>query len=355
MRLKLRLLLLLSGIFLIKVTVNAAPIEVSVAYPTATKQYETLILSGTIETAQNALLAPLESGLVASLVVEVGDKVEKGDPLLRLDTRLALLAERQAQANLNAAQVQLDEAERLYAETEALSKQQLAAETLRQERKSGVASAKADMLRLRAALDIQREIVQRHVLQAPFTGIVYERAVDIGEWITPATGVLSLMSLENKRLSIQVPQEYYALFTKMNSPIKVTIDGREALILNGKINRLVAVSNRQTRSFTAHLSLPDNTQILIGSSAKAEINLPGTEHDAFWLPASTIKQHPDGGASVFAVNNNRAERVLVKVMQYRGDKVLVSNAKADQAYVSSGVELLHENAELSVVKEFPRP
>lgn len=324
------------------------PVEVTVAYASAIKDYQTLTLTGTIESSQDALLAPLESGVVSKLFVEVGDKVEQGASLLLLDDKLAQLTTQQAKANFKAAEVALEEAKRLFQEADTLSKQQLAAKTLREERITNVASAEAELSRQQANLDFQQEIVKRHMLRAPFSGVIYQRQVDVGEWITPANGVLALVSQQDIRLSIEVPQEYYGVFSKLNVPIRVVLDGRNHSIVMGHIETLVGVSNSQTRSFTAHIALPTDVNLLIGMSAKAEIKLPDTEKTAFWLPVSALKQHPDGGVSVFSVVNKRAKRVLIEVIQQRGNAVLVSNAQADLAYVTSGVELITDNTEVKI-------
>jgi len=333
----------------------AEPVEVSVTFPTATKHYQSLLLTGTVESAQDAFLAPLESGVVAKLFVEVGDKVEEGQPLLALDDKLARLGERQALADFKAAEVTLSEAKRLYQEVDELSKRQLAAKTLLAQRMASVTSAEAELSRLQASLDLQREILNRHVLKAPFAGVVYQRAVDVGEWITPATGVLAIVAQQNSRLSVEVPQEYYATLSQFDGPIKVITNSSKQAIVMGHLDRLVAVTNSQTRSFTAHIGLPTETPLLIGMSAQAEIELPETGQTALWLPASTIKQHPDGGVSIFAVENLRAKRVLVKILQQRGEAVLVTNAQANQMYVSTGVDRLRDNAEIKIKNQPPAP
>lgn len=175
------------------------------------------------------------------------------------------------------------------------------------------------------------------MLNAPFAGVTYQRSIDVGEWITPSTGVLSLVSYQNRRLSIQVPQKYFGLLNQLNSPIKVLPGSRNQSIVMGKLERIVGVSNSQSRTFTAHVALPAEANLLIAMSAQAEINLPDTGQNAFWLPVSTIKQHPDGGASIFAVVNNRAKHILIDIIERRGDSVLVTHAEACQ-YVEKSAQ-----------------
>ena len=104
----------------------------------------------------------------------------------------------------------------------------------------------------------------------------------------------------------------------------------------------------QGRSFTAHIALPENTDLLVGMSAEAEIMLPQLESKQVWLPTSAIRQHPDGGASVFAINSNKASRVLVNIVRQQGDAVLVANATEGQLYAISGVSRLYNEAAVTV-------
>ncbi|HCV17498.1 MAG TPA: hypothetical protein DGF36_05175, partial [Alteromonas sp.] len=61
-----------------------------------------------------------------------------------------------------------------------------------------------------------------------------------------------------------------------------------------------------------------------------------------------IRQHPDGGASVFAINSNKASRVLVNIVRQQGDAVLVANATEGQLYAISGVSRLYNEAAVTV-------
>ena len=325
-----------------------SPIEVTAAYPVASQKYQSITLSGAVSSANDAFLAPLQAGLVDKLFVEVGDHVQQGQPLLTLDSKLAELARQQAEAELEVGTVTYNEAVRLLNEVDALSQQQLAAKTLFQQRKAEVANAKAELARLKAILALRKEIVARHTLKAPFDGVIYQRDVDVGEWVEPTTAVLGLVSQQAKRLTIEVPQEYYSYFTNLNGDISIHPDTGLHDTITGKLERLVAASGGQGRSFTAHIALPENTDLLVGMSAEAEIMLPQLENKQVWLPASAIRQHPDGGASVFAINNNKASRVLVNIVRQQGDAVLVANASEGQLYAISGVSRLYNEAQVTV-------
>jgi len=325
-----------------------SPIEVTAAYPVASQKYQSITLSGAVSAANDAFLAPLQAGLVDKLFVEVGDHVTQGQPLLSLDSKLAELARQQAEAELEVGTVAYNEAERLLKEVDALSQQQLAAKTLFQQRQAELANAKAELARLKATLALRKEIVARHTLKAPFDGIIYQRDVDVGEWVEPTTAVLGLVSQQSKRLTIEVPQEYYSYFTNLDGDISIHPDTGLHDTITGRLERLVAASGSQGRSFTAHIGLPETTDLLVGMSAEAEIMLPQLENKQVWLPASAIRQHPDGGASVFAINNNKASRVLVNIVRQQGDAVLVANASEGQLYATSGVSRLYNEAAVTV-------
>ena len=322
---------------------HAEVTPVEVVYPQLEQSRQVLQLTGTVEAAQHAGLATQQSGLIASLHVEVGDRVAKGAKLLTLDDTLARLGQAEAAASVEVARVALAEAKRLYEEVLALSKQKVIAETLIGERRAGLAQARAELARQQANLASQQEVVRRHTLYAPFAGVIATRNADIGEWVSQQTAVLTLVQQHQLRLNVAIPQEYYGqLVDQANIAVTVTPDFANAQAIKASLSRLVAVSNSQSRTLTAHIDLPDNARLLAGMSAKAELELPLSREDLVWLPKSAIKLHPDGGASIFAVVNNKAKRFLITVIRQRDNLVAVAGAPADFALVASGVELMRD-------------
>lgn len=347
---------ILSGILCALATTGALANEiktVDVYRATAEQHRQTLTLTGTVEAKQNAALAPLQSGVIAALFVEVGDKVVKGQKLLSLDAKLAQLSLAQIKASKTAAQAQKDEAQRLYEEVVKLSKKQLVAETLLAERLSALQIAQAGLGRANAQLKQQQEVLSRHTLYAPFSGVIANRQVDLGEWVTQQTPVYTLVEQNQLRLRVAIPQEYFSQLrgteiSEQKVQVTVTPDFTEGLSFGATLDRLVSVANNTSRTLTGLVYLPDNPNLVAGISAKAVIQLPSDEQTLVWLPKSAIKQHPDGGSSVFTVDGNQAKRLLVKITKQQGQKVAVTGLDVDKPFVVSGVELLKDGDKVKV-------
>jgi RND family efflux transporter MFP subunit len=319
------------------------PINVDVFYPNPIQSNINIILTGTVEAKQRAQLAPLEAGRVKQLEVEIGDIVTKGQTLLSLDSKLAELEVLAAKASLMAIQVNLNEANRQYQEVLLLSKQQLVAQTLISERAALLANSEAQLANSQATLSLRHELLNRHTLQAPFAGVIAQRNVDLGEWITQQTPILTLVAQDDLRLTISIPQQYYSRLAKqLNVSVKVVPDSVDAQSFSAVLNRLVPVSDPITRTFMAQIDLPKETDLVAGMSARAQISLPNTSQKTFMLPRSAIKQHPDGGSSVFIVKNGMAKRIITSYVQMSGNLVEISDHPVDLPYIVTGVELLKD-------------
>jgi RND family efflux transporter MFP subunit len=275
--------------------------------------------------------------------------VQSGQTLLTLNSRLAQLELEDAKAMLNATKINLAEADRLYNEVLRLSKQQVVAQTLIAERAALLANAEAQLASTQAVLSLRQELLNRHTLKAPFAGVIAQRNVDTGEWITQQTRVFDLVAQDQLRLNISIPQEYYALLLEQpNAEVNVQPDVSGAPAFVAQLSRFVPVSNSATRTFMAHIDLPQNSNLVVGMSARAEITVPNTLTRTITLPRSAIKQHPDGGSSVFIVEDGKAKRVNTPYTNAAGDMVNINNQPFDKAYIISAVELLRDGTAITI-------
>ncbi len=342
--------LLVSGFSVAQVD-DKSPLNINATYPEMVSQTALLPLSGSIESAQTSSLSALESGMVSELHVEIGDHVKRGDALLTLDSQLASLQLNSAQAEHKSALVNFAEATRLHEEVMALSQSQIVAQTLIAERAAAVSSAKAVVERTLAEVRLQQEIVNRHLVIAPFDGVITMRNVDIGEWITPQNSILELVDDNKLRLRLAIPQEYYSSLSTGADVSKVAvriIPDSGVLPFTAMLTRIVPSSNTVSRAFTALIDIPSHSGLISGMSATGEISLSTQQTHKHILPRSALKRHPDGGSSVFRVENNKAVRVVTEVDILPDNKIAISSKVTSALYVISGIELLTDGVPVNV-------
>lgn len=338
---------------LVVVAGNAAEVtKVKVIKGQTGDSNEVLSLSGTVESAQNASLAPLESGVIASVLVEAGDKVEQGQTLLVLDDKLAKIALLQAKADFQGATASFTEAERLLKEAEDLSTKKVIAKSTIDERRSQVAISRAQVARAKAVVMQSQEELDRHQLKAPFSGVISKRHVDIGEWVTQQTIVYTLIAQDKLRVSIAIPQEYlYQLSLGSNLAVTVTPDVTNAPSLTATLSKIVKAASNNSRALAAWIDLPEQSHLVSGMSASVELSFPSDEADLVWLPKSALKVHPDGGNSVFIAENNIAKNVPVQIAKTAGSNVAVSGIDNTQNVIISGVAVLKSGTPVSISGE----
>lgn len=327
----------------------ANTIQVELVKPEVQTKETVLKLTGTIEAKQNSAITVLQQGVVAELYAEQGDSVLKGQKLLTLNSKLAALELEQLNAELKMNKLDVAEKQRLFEEIDSLKNDKLIAETTAAQRKSELSIAKAQLAQTVAKVKMQEEVLRRHTLYAPFSGVIAERNVDLGEWVTQQTSAFSLLENKNLRLKLSIPQEYYRQIAgKLNIPVTVATDTKDAIAHKVKLNKLVTAANPINRTFTALVDLNDVEYLAPGMSAVADVVIPEQQKQVLWLPKSAIKVHPDGGYSVFYMSGGQAKRALIEVHEYSGDLVGVIGADGSKEYISTGVELLQDGQNVMV-------
>lgn len=185
----------------------------------------TLVASGYIVARRTATVSSEITGRVQDVLVDEGMVVTRGQELARLDATLARIDLDLAKARVASAQAQIEgfsadlrDAERILARTSSLSRAsnaseaeltraQARAETLRAQLKG----AKADLEVARISVDRQAETVDRHIVRAPFDGVVIDKNAQPGEIISPMssggftrTGVCTLVDMDSLEVEVDV-------------------------------------------------------------------------------------------------------------------------------------------------------
>lgn len=331
-----------------------AQTPVSVARPALSGSTETLRLTGNLTARRTASLSPQVAGRIQRLAVDAGDVVEAGAVIAELDDRLAGLEVQRAQALRSEAATALAEARRLAEEGQRLTSSRFLPDTEVRAREAAVAAAEATLQRAEAELAIERERASRHVLTAPFGGIVSARMAQQGEWIEPGSAVIELVEVENLWLDVRVPQGYWAALARDRIGVRARADAAPDRLLDTEIIARVPVSDPAARTFLLRLLVNDKSgELTPGMSARVELDLV-TDEPRTRIPRDALLRDPDGSTRIWLLPNDsdQVRQQQVSVRRMLGDQAELDETLADDVrVVVRGNEGLSEGETVRVVEE----
>lgn len=312
-------------------------------------------LTGSLGSPQRARLAPEVEGRVTAIAAEAGDVVAAGDELLQLDPELARLELRQAEAARQEAEAELANARRLLREARRLAERDSIAQTDLEGRRAEVQRREAVLTRRRAEQAYQAALLQRHVLRAPFDGVVNRRMIDLGERAEPGEPVFELVATDHLWLDLEVPQGYFGEVTT-GTPVRIRFDARPDAILEDRVSRVVPVSDSSSRTFLVRVDLQNASGELIpGMSARATLQIE-TGREGVVIPKDGLLRYPDGRTVVWIVEGNgdeqsvREQRVRTG-LKFDGRIEILQGLSADTTIVTEGNEALQDGQRVRIARE----
>ena len=331
-----------------------AETPVRVAEPATARASQSLALSGNLTPRQASRLSPRVSGVVAEMRADAGDKVSAGSTLVRLDARMARLEEARARAMLGEADAALAEASRLRDEGRKLLERRVLPDSEVQAREAAAQLAEAAVARARSELEISRERVAQHTVQAPFDGVVSRRLAETGEWVGTGTAVLELVSVDDLWLDVRVPQEFW---NRLGDDIELEAFA-EALPghrLDARLHARVPVSDPAARTFLLRLLVHDESgRVTPGMSARVQIEIPGDGMVTI-VPRDAILRYPDGTTTLWLATREdggwAARQLEVSLLRLVGERAeLAGELPAGARVVTRGNEGLAEGEPLSIIE-----
>lgn len=285
---------------------------------------------GTSRALQSIELHPATSGEVIAVNFQPGQQVSAGDVLVELERRDEELA-------LSLAEIQLEDAERLYDRYQRTGSSGAVLPTETDAARTAVEAARIQVERARVALEYR-------TIEAPFDGYVGITDVDRGDRINPDTVITTLDNRDSLLVSFNVPEALVGEVAVGDDVSVSTWNSRGSTA----IGRVVDIGSRidpATRTFEARASVDNKTdELRPGMSFRVSMNLEGT---AYPVITETAVQWGADGAYIWAVVDKRAHRVPVNVVQRQQGVVLVdAPLEAGELVVVEGIQRLRDGLEV---------
>lgn len=287
--------------------------------------------AGTVEACQRTKLSTIVGGRIEYLGVKEGDKVEKGQLLLKLwnDDQQASSALASAQVTLAAKRSEEVCIAAVNAEKEAKRQAELrvrgfvspsreeTARTDAEVRRAACATAQADIAQAEARLKSTRVDQGRVALYAPFAGTVAKIVGELGEYSTPSPpGVQTPPAIDlfdDSCLYVKAPMdEVDAPKISVGQTVRITLDALPGKTLPGTVRRVapyVSAVEKQARTVDIEVDFAqpaDATGLLVGYSADVEIVL-ATREKVLRIPTAAILE---GGKVLLLEDGKLVERSI---------------------------------------------
>lgn len=208
---------------------------------------------GRVEAVNQATVSAQTAGRIAEIFYDVDDHVEAGSPIVRFTDVEQQSALRQARAALAEAAARQRQALEEFRRTSELFE---AGSSSQREYDQALAARDAAAARVAAAqsaVSSAEQQVEYTLVRAPYAGIVTERHVETGESVTVGQRLMSGLSLEALRVSVDLPQRVAAPVREFRSAFVLTGEGRVA----PREITIFPFADPATNTFTVRLVLPE--------------------------------------------------------------------------------------------------
>jgi RND family efflux transporter MFP subunit len=372
---------------------NAPPGERKVTITTVEADGRDVVRSvqivGTLLPQEEVTLSTEMPATVETILVDLGDAVQKGQPLIRLDEREARLEAERQTANLQAAREALERARQmldwnranversqavlaearvnlkryqdLFAEGAISASQRDTAQTqydvavasLRaseaqyESDRAAAKNAAALVEQATAALALARKRLKDTEMIAPFDGFVRKRLVNAGETVKEKTPLLSLVAAQALKLQGEVPERFVPQI-RVGRPVRLEVEAYPGRMFQGTITRVSPVVDVESRTFTVEATVPNPGGALKpGFFAKASI-ITGTERNVPFVPEEAVVTFA-GIVKVYVIADGKAEERRIRTGQRSDGRVeILDGLQVGEAVATSGLSQLATGTAVAV-------
>lgn len=326
----------------------AEPIPVHVQPFAELAIYPPLSAPATVVSDNHSRLSAEVQARIVDIPVQVGDRVEKGALLVRLDGRDFEVIQKQEAAALAAVEARLGLADYELQRARALSEQQAVSEQLLKQREAERDALLAERQGRQAAVAQARQQLDKTKIRAPFAALIMERIAQLGELAHPGTALLRIMDTHNLELAAHLstsqtadlaysePREEQREEQRHSAPVFVSAGQRYPVSLR----RIVPALDTQARTQEARLRFT------------AQQPLPGAAGRLLWspiqshLPAELISQR-QGRLGVLVQAGDTARFIPIEGAEV--GRPAVTDLGPETAVITEGRYRLADGDAISVI------
>jgi len=303
------------------------PVEVVVARTDTVR--DEIGATGQIEAVQSIDLRPEVDGRIVEILIREGQEVDQGTPLFKVD-------DAQLKAQVAQLEAQRDLAQQALARAKDLA-QQNASST------ADLEKAEAEARGAQAQYDLQRIRLERTTVRAPFAGVVGQRYVSLGDYVTNSTKLASLHTVNPQRATFQVP-ERFARELRPGQRVSFRVAAIAGRDFTGEVDFVDPVVQLPGRTILVKARVPNGARLLQpGMFIEARL-VTAVRPQAVVVPEDAVVP-AEGSSFVWVVLAGKADRRKVNLgVRTPGFVEVTDGVKAGEQVVTGGLAMLAPGA-----------
>jgi RND family efflux transporter MFP subunit len=276
------------------------------------------------------------TGLVNEITVRTGDKVNKGDILVHLNTELLEKEIMLAKTRVKQLQARIRHAKNNFDRLQRLLKQKVTSAQKFEDAEFNVLDAQLEKQAATETLAKLQLEKKKSTITAPFSGIILKKQVDQGDWVSLGKGLLTLASCDE--LFVRVPvNEKMIRFIKPGEKLPVILTAYEQE-LTGILQDIAPQADARTKNIFLKVHIP--AQPMIAENMSATVFVPTSEKKTLsMIPRDALIKFK-GKDFVYTVKEGKASILPVNIVTRLDNEV-----GADNPYFVPGMPVVIEGNE----------
>ncbi|MCX7780763.1 MAG: efflux RND transporter periplasmic adaptor subunit [Negativicutes bacterium] len=308
-----------------------------------------LVLTGSLEAQTSAAISAKISGRIQEVLVEDGQMVRAGQPLVKLESAELANSARMANDTVRKAQASYDNAKADYDRYRALFEQNAVSRQQLDSIETKLRIAEADLSSATASASNAQQQYGHSVIFAPVSGVVANKTATIGQVVAPGVALMTVEDIGTLYAVVNIEQKDMGMVA-IGQTAAIMVDTYPGKVFAGTVDTINPVAGLNSRMFRTKIKL-DNADGLLkpGMFIKVEL-VTGAETKTLAVPQSAVFQK-QGLAYVYAIENGKAVRRQVEVGEVNGNNIEIkAGLQGKQLVAVNNVTKLKDGDAVAVTK-----
>lgn len=336
-----------------KMTFNRSARPVSIETVEKVESIKERSFPGIVKASEETALSFRVDGPLTEVNVMLGEPVEQGTLLMKLDPRDFEDRVQALKAQQDGAVAVKENAKQDYDRVSELFEEKVVPQSDYDRARSSLDTADAAVKALKAQLQIAEHALKDTSLLAPYDGTVTEQLQENHEMINSGKVVLRYHNIQLLEIIVSVPENEIVQRTmKPGAKVQVSFPAIHGRKFDARLKEWSSVADKLTRSYavTFEFDAPEGYKILPGMSANISWNETDSGATVLSVPVAALCPSGDGQSLVWVYDEEggHAERRLVELGELKGASrvIVLSGLSEGEHIVVSGSRLIHESLAL---------